>query len=609
MCYHNKVMINKVTDSYKHHLLLIALGPFLKIIEAIFDLLIPLFMKAIIDLNQYNAPSDIPNAISSAFASFIRFFNPSEGGVSDALTGGIIILIMGIVGYAITMVSQYLAAKASLNVGTEVRESLYQKILKLSQKEREDIGSSKLMTVINSDTYQLQNGVLLFVRLAVRTPFILLGSLIISFILDWRVGLAFLAVVPLILLVNFLVLRKTSKGYLDIQSSLDQISNQTSETIEGARVIRASNNQNYEDVKFANKTEDYQNKTIKVNRLNALINPLTFAITSLVLIIIILLLEKDLFGPNNVLVASTIIAEMAYLAQIFFVVVQFSNVIVEMVKAGVSRKRIDSVLAIKPSISNVSSPKTANIKDDEPLIKFDHVSFSFNDAQDYDFLSDLSFEIRKGETFAIIGGTGSGKTTIINLVERFIDASKGQILYKGIPIKEYDLSSLRNDIGLVNQKSSLFKGTIESNYLMSAPHAQKEDIVNAIKEAEADEFVFKYDDDIKHVVNEGASNYSGGQKQRLCIGRALIKKPEILILDDATSALDLLTDKKIRENLSKQKEMTKIIVSQRVATIQNADYILVLDDGKVVGQGQHLDLLNNCPIYQEIYQTQIKKEA
>ena len=601
-------MIRKVSESYKHHILIIALGPFLKIIEAIFDLLIPLFMKAIIDLSQYSSPSDIPNAISSSLASFIRLVNPVGEGISDAITGGIIILVMGIVGYIITMVSQYLAAKASVSVGTEVRSSLYQKLLKLSKKEREEISNAKLMTVINSDTYQLQKGVLYFVRLAVRAPFILVGALIFSFILDWRVGLAYLAIVPMILLVNFLVLRKSSKGYLEIQSELDNISNQTSETVEGARVIRASNNQENEYIKFSNKTETYQNKSIKVNRLNALINPLTFAITSIVLIVIILLLRNDLFGPNNVLVASTIIAEMSYLAQIFFVVVQFSIVIVDVVKASVSRKRIDSVLTIKPQIVNISNPKVGAIKDNEPVIKFDHVSFSFDESKDNYFLNDLDFEIRKGETFAIIGGTGSGKSTIINLIERFYDASKGNILYKGIPLKKYDLTSLRRDIGLVNQKSSLFKGTIKSNYLMSNPNASDEDIIDALKNAQAYEFVSKYDDFINHEVNEGATNFSGGQKQRLCIGRALVRHPELLILDDATSALDLLTDKRIRDYVSSIKDMTKVIVSQRVATVQNADYILVLEGGKVVGQGKHEDLLKTCPIYLEIYQTQIKKE-
>ena len=597
-------MINKVRDSYKHHIISIAFGPFLKIIEAFFDLLIPLFMKAIIDLNQYGNPDLIPNQISKGVASFIRVFNPSGNSLNDALMGGLIILVMGIVGYIITMFSQYIAAYSSVAVGTEVRNSLYRKMLSLSKKEREEIGNSKLITIINSDTYQLQHGVLFFIRLAVRAPFILLGSLVMSFVLDWRVGLAFLTIVPIIFLVNYLVLRKSSKGYVEIQNDLDGLNNKTSETSDGARVVRASNQQEAENNEFSIKTEAYQDKAIKVNRINSLINPLTFAITSIVLIVIILLLKDALFSENSAHMASTIIAEMSYLSQIFFVVTQFSMVVIELVKASVSSKRIDSVLSINPCIvsGDIKAPK-----DKAPLIKFNHVSFSFNEGSNY-FLDGLDFEIRKGETFGIIGGTGSGKTTIINLIERFYDTSKGEVLYQGINIKDFDLYTLRNDIGLVNQKSSLFKGTIKSNFLMSNPNASDEDIINALKEAQAYEFVNKYIDTINHEVNEGGSNFSGGQRQRLCIARALIRKPKLLILDDATSALDLLTDKKVRETIHNYKDMTKVIVSQRVSTIQNADYILVLEGGKVVGLGKHKDLLVNCPIYKEIYETQIRKE-
>lgn len=598
-------MIKKVSDSYKHNILSIALGPFIKIIEAIFDLLIPLFMKAIIDLNQYGSPDNIPNQISAGVASFIKLFNHSSSSMSDALVGGLIILIMGVVGFGLTMISQYIAAVASVAVGTEVRESLFDKMLKLSKKEREQVSNSKILTVMNSDTYQLQHGVLLFVRLVIRAPFILIGSLVMSFILDWKVGLAFTAIVPLIFLVNFLVLRKSSKGYVEIQNDLDDLSNKTSETTDGARVVRASNQQDRENNEFAIKTNAYQDKAIRVNRINSLINPLTFAITSIVLIVIILLLQNSLFSAANTQVASTIIAEMAYLSQIFFVVVQFSQVIIEIVKAHVSSKRIDSVLFINPSIINENKQYVTDNK--APLIRFDHVSFSFTDDENY-FLNDLDFQIRKGETFGVIGGTGSGKSTVINLIERFYDASKGDVLYQGVSLKDYNLNDLRNDIGLVNQKSSLFKGTIKSNFLMSNPTASDEDIIEALKQAQAYEFVSKYKDGINHEVNEGGLNFSGGQRQRLCIARALIRKPNILILDDSTSALDLLTDKRIRETINSFKDMTKVIVSQRVSTIQHADYILVLEGGQVVGQGKHNDLLKNCPIYKEIYETQIRKE-
>ena len=590
-------MIKRVRDSYKHNFAIIAFGPFFKIIEAAFDLLIPLIMKAVLDLNSGKEPSGL--------SAFVRMFNPGGKPLGDAIAGGTIILIMGIVGYVITMISQYLAARASVNVGTEVRGALYRKAVTLSKAERDSIGNAHLLTLINSDTYQLQHGVLLFVRLVVRAPFILIGSLVISFILSWKIGLAFTAIVPMILLVNFIVLKKASKKYVEIQSDLDDLSNSASETSDGARIIRASNQENQENEKFEKKTSSYEEKSVKVNRLNSLINPLTFAITAIVLIVIVLLVQKSLFN-GEVTIVSTIIAEMAYLSQIFFVVVQLSQVAVEIVKASVSKKRIDHVLAIMPKIVNADNPKTGSVEYGEEIIKFSNVSFSFNHDENY-FLNNLNFEIRKGETFGIIGGTGSGKSTIINLIERFYEATAGTISYKGIPLKEYDLNSLRKDIGLVSQKSSLFNGSIKENFLMGNKAASEEEIINALKLAEAFEFVSQYEDGLDHQIKEGGINLSGGQKQRLCIARALIKKPEVLILDDSTSALDLLTDKKIRTNIKDIKDMTKVIVSQRVSTIQNADFILVLEGGKVVGQGKHNDLLDSCPIYREIYETQVKK--
>lgn len=598
------MMIKKVSEAYKKNLALIIFGPLLKIIEAVFDLFIPLFMKAIIDLSQYDEPSQIPNAISQSLARFIRVFSPGDAPISDAITGGIIILVMGVVGFVVTMVAQYLAAVTSTNVGNEVRNSLYNKILHMSKKDRDEITNAKLLTVINSDTYQLEKGVLLFVRLIIRAPFILLGALIFSFVLDWRVGIAFTVIVPLIVLVNILVLRKSSIGYVEIQKDLDELSSSTSEVVEGSRVVRASNNQEASFNKYSNKTSSYEAKSIKVNKINALINPLTFALTSIVLIVIIYLLKGDLFSSSNVLIASTIIAEMSYLAQIFFTTVQITQAIIEVVKAGVSSHRIDDVLAKEESI--ISGDKT-NEDGNYPLIKFNHVNYSFNNDDNY-FLTDLDFEVRKGETLGIIGGTGSGKSTLINLMERFIDVTSGEILYQNTPIKEYDLKSLRDDIGLVNQKASLFKGSIYDNMKMSNPTASEEEIIDALKKAEAYEFVSKYEDGIKHEINEGATNLSGGQKQRLSIARALVKHPKILILDDSTSALDLLTDKRIRSQLNEMKDTTKIIVSQRVATIQNADYILVLEGGKIVERGKHQELMKNSSIYKEIYETQVKKD-
>jgi len=601
--------MDNVKTAYKHYASGFVAGSLLKIIEAVFDLLIPLFMKAIIDINQYIDPSLIPNSISRVLAYFIKSFNFGSSILSNTLTGGGIILVMGILGYVITMISQYIAGKTCVNVSCEVREALYEKALKLSKCDNNKIPMNKMLTLINSDTYYVQQGVLLFIRLLFRIPIILIGSLVISLILDWRIGLSFVALVPLIVFFNVIILRKSSKEYLLIQKDLDGLFQNTSETTEGARVIRASNTKKDENIRFEKRTSSYKEKAVKVNKLNSLINPITFALTSIVLVVIILVVKNNLFGGSeaeNTAIISTIIAEMGYLAQIFFVTVQMTNSAVDITKGIVSSKRINEVLAYEPNITSKENDGFICEKNNSPVIRFNNVSYAFDNNDSY-FLNDLSFEVREGETFGIIGGTGSGKSTVINLIERFIDPSKGNVLYKGCDLKEINLGELRKEIGLVNQKSTLFSGTLRTNFLMANKNATDKDIEEALKKAEAYDFVSKHKDYLDHKVNEGGTNFSGGQKQRLCIARALVKKPSLLILDDSTSALDLLTDKKIRNTISNMKDMTKIIVSQRVATIANCDYILVLDKGHVVGLGNHKTLLSTCDIYKEIYNTQIKK--
>ena len=602
------IVIKRVSDSYKNHLVAFTLGPLLKLIEAFFDLLIPLFMKAVIDLNQYDSPELISNVFTRRLAEFIRLFGtwvPSNQALSDALIGAVIILVMGIIGYVLTMIAQYIAARTAMNVGTEVRESLFNKIINLSKKDREQFGTGRLQTTLNSDTYQVQQGVLFFIRLVARAPFVIIGALIFSFILDWKIGLAFTVIVPLIWIVFFIVLRKSGKQYVSIQSSLDDISTKSTDDINGARVIRAFNNQENENKSFKTITETYETKSVNVHKLNSLINPIVFAITAIVTIAIVFLCRETLLDGSDsekVVISSTIIAAMAYLAQIFFGVVQLPPVLLDIIKAGVSRKRIDAILTYQSSIESGTEESKDNI-----VIEFKNVCFSYKDDSNHYALTNINFQINKGQTLGIIGGTGSGKSTLINLIERFYDTTEGEILYKGINIKDYDLSKLRSEISLVNQKSSLFRGTIKSNFLMANSSASDEQITEALKKAEAYEFVSQYEDYLNHEVNEGGSNFSGGQKQRLCIARGLIINPEVLILDDSTSALDLLTDKKIRTTLSAIDDMTKIIVSQRVATIADADLIILLDKGRAVGMGNHKQLLDSCQIYKEIYESQIKK--
>lgn len=603
--------MKRATDSYKKHLPALILGPFVKLIEAVFDLLIPLFMKAIIDLNQYQNPEFIPNIFSKRLAEFIRLFGtwvPKNQPLSDALIGGTIILVMGIIGFGFTMLAQYIAARTATNVGTEVREGLYNKIINLSKSDREIFGSSRLLTSLNSDTYQIQQGILFFIRLAVRAPFIIFGSLVFSFILDWKIGLAFIALVPTIIIVLLIVLTTSSKKYLSIQESLDNVSKKSNDAITGERVIRAFNRQEDEISSFEETTGVYEKKSIRVHRFNSLINPFVFAVTALITILIIFLLRNSLLNGDEstkVIVSSTIIAEMAYLAQIFFATTQLPPVLLDIVKAGVARKRVDEILKIQPSIED-GSIKNIDANSDN-VFEFKDASFSYRKNSTRYALNNLNFVIKKGQTIGIIGGTGSGKSTIVNLMERFYDVSKGEISFFGKDIKQYTLEALRNNIGLVNQKSSLFKGTIRSNFEMIRKDITDEEIIEALKNAEAYEFVNKYQDGINHEVREGGNNFSGGQRQRLCIARGIAKNPNVLILDDSTSALDLLTDKKVRENIKKINGLTKIIVSQRVSSIIDADQIILLDKGFIVGLGTHEELLKECEIYKEIYESQTRK--
>lgn len=608
-------MIKKTFDSYKNNILSFIFGPMLKMIEAIFDLLIPLFMKSIIDLSKYGDANNIPNPISSSLAKFIRFFGTWVYGnqsVNDSLIGFVIIIVMGIVGFLITMITQYIAAKTAMKVGTQIRETLFNKILSFSKKEREKIGSSKLLTILNADTYQVQQGVLIFIRLIVRAPFIIIGALVISLILNWKIGLIFIAIIPLILFVVFFIMNKSSKKYMDIQSQLDGLSNKTSDTVDGAKVIRAFNKQTVENNDYSIKTNDYKKAAISTNKLNSLINPLTFAIISVATLCVVLIGGSPMINSaseTNVEIASTIITEVAYLAQIFTTLIQLTNVVLVLTKSRVSRARVDSVFMLEPSIKDCDNPIVKNINEKEEIISFKEVSLCYEEEGN-NAISDISFNLLKGQSLGIIGGTGSGKSTLINLIERFVDPTKGEVFYKGDNLKSYSLSGLRNEIALVPQKSVLFKGTIKSNLLMGNLNASIDDINSALKDAMAYDFVYKNEDNINHEVEEEGKNFSGGQRQRLCIARALIKKPEIIILDDSTSALDLLTDKQVRTNISeKYQGITKIIISQRVSTIMDCDLILVLDGGRLVGKGNHEFLLNNCPIYLETFESQTKKEA
>ncbi len=607
-------MLKSCFESYKKHPIAFTIGPLLKILEAIFDLLIPLFMKAIIDLSVYENVSDISNPLTRLIGSFIRiipaWINNNQP-LNDALIGGTIILIMGVVGFLTTMLTQYIAAKTSCDVATEIRNSLYKKILLLSKDKKNQIGNNKLLTIINSDSYQVQQGVLIFIRLIVRAPFIVIGALAISFILNFYVGLVFLCIIPLILLIIFIVMRKSSKEYLNIQNRLDDISTKTVDTINGTKIIRGFNKVEEEQYHFEKKVNSYKKQALFVNRINAFINPLTFAVISLATISVVLIgglaINSGSSHQDNISLASIIITEIAYLMQIFVTLMQLSNVILILTKAGASRKRIDEVLSLEETIVDKETGIVKEINNGDELIKFDNVCLSYLKGGNY-ALENISFVLKKGESLGIIGGTGSGKSSIISLIERNIDSTKGNILYKGEDIKQYKLSTLRENIGLVAQKSLLFKCSIRSNLLIAKEDATDEEMINALKCAKAYDFMKDYDDGLDHIVNEKGSNFSGGQRQRICIARALLKNSELLILDDSTSALDLLTDKEVRNNISKQyPNTTKIIVSQRVSSIMDLDNIIVLSYGRIDAFGKHQDLLKTSSIYKSLYESQLEK--
>ena len=614
-------MLTKTSDAYKKHIPALILGPTLKMIEAIFDLLIPLFMKSIIDLSKNVSSSLDPlagmNTINRSISKFILLFGTWIDGnesLNFAIIGGTMILIMGVLGFLTTMVTQYVAAKTAVAVGTDVRDSLYQKILSLSKKDREKLGNNRLLTILNADSYQVQQGVLIFIRLIVRAPFIILGALVISIILDWQIGLVFVAIIPLILFVIFYIMGKSSKEYLKIQEKLDGLSNKSSDTLDGAKVIRAFNSEGMEDKDFSAKAEDYRLSATHVQKLNALINPLTFAIIALATSMVVVLGGLPIISNNATdpilasQTSSTIITEVAYLAQIFTTLVQLTNVVMILTKAKVSSKRINSVLGITPSIHDSEHPFTKEIKEGDEILSFDDVSLGYKDEGNL-ALQNIDFSLKKGQSLGIIGGTGSGKSTLINLMERFLDATKGKVSYKGEDIKNYSLSELREEIALVPQKSVLFKGTIRSNMKMANEDCTDEEITDSLKNAMAYEFVSKYKEYIDYEVEEGGKNFSGGQRQRLCIARALVKHPEVIILDDSTSALDLLTDKTVRENIHNHYQgITKVIVSQRVSTVSDCDLILVLEGGKLIGKGTHDELMNTCSIYRETYESQTRKE-
>ena len=563
----------------------VLIGPVFKLTEAVFELIVPLVMAQIIDVGIAN------------------------GDRGYVLRMGGVMVLLGLVGLGCALICQYCAARASQGFGTVLRSEMFRHINTLSHGEIDQIGTPSLITRITNDVNQLQLAVAMLIRLVVRAPFLVIGATVMALLLDWKLACIFFVAAPLMALVLYLVMSRSIPFYRIIQKKLDRISLITRENLSGVRVIRAFSRQEKEKERFAQASEDQMSTSIAVGRISALLNPLTSAIINLAIAAVIW------FGGFRVdaggMTQGEVIAFVNYLNQILLAMIVVANLVVIFTKAAASATRVDEVLELHPSIVNrVSRP--AQEVEGSPEIAFDAVSFAYPDAGAYS-LSDISFTVARGQTLGIIGGTGCGKSTLVNLIPRFYEVSQGSLKVDGVDVRDYPMEQLRGKVGIVPQRAVLFSGTLRQNMQWRKQDATDEEIWQARETAQAASFVRKMPDGLDSVILQGGKNLSGGQKQRLTIARALVGEPEILILDDSASALDFATDAALRRAIAKfsagrGNRMTTIIVSQRANTVRYADQIVVLDDGKAAGIGTHEQLLESCQTYREIYWSQNERQ-
>ena len=557
-------------------------APLFKLLEASFELIVPLVMAAIID-----------NGITASDKSYIWKM------------GGVLVLLAA-VGLISSVTAQYFAAKAAVGFSTKLRHILFEKIESLSFSKMDTVGTSTLITRMTSDINQVQSGVNLVLRLFLRSPFIVFGAMAMAFTVNVRAAMVFVVTIPLLSIVVFSVMAASLPLYKKVQSSLDTVLSHTRENLEGTRVIRAFNKQNDEIDSFNRDNELLTNMQQVVGRISALTNPLTFIIINIATIAVIVSGGKQVYA--GILTQGEVVALVNYMSQILVELIKLANLIVQVTKAVACGNRIADVLSI-PSKLPEKNPKLIDAKAGAPEVEFDHVCMTYEGAAD-ETLTDISFTVQKGQTIGIIGGTGSGKSSLVNLIPRFYDATKGTIRIQGNDINDYDAVQLRDKIGVVMQKAVLFAGTIADNLRWGKNDATEEEMWKALDIAQATEVVKGKEGGLDYMIEQGGKNLSGGQKQRLTIARAVVKDPDILILDDSASALDFATDASLRAALKGMHgDKTIFIVSQRTSSIQFADNIIVLDDGQMVGFGPHEELLNTCETYKEIYDSQFKKES
>lgn len=566
------------------------LAPLFKMLEASFELFVPLVMAAIIDVGIAN--KDKPYIVKMCF----------------------VLIALGIIGLVCSITAQYFAAKAATGVGTGIRHGLFEHIQKFTFTEMDQLGTSTLITRMTSDINQIQSGVNLVLRLFLRSPFIVFGAMIMAFTVDVKAALVFVVTIPLLSLIVFGIMLVTMPMYKKVQADLDQVLLATRENLTGARVIRAFNKEEDETKRFENANQILTDAQKYVGRISGMMNPLTYIIVNGAIIALIYVgaVRVDIGD----LTQGQVVALINYMSQILVELVKLANLIISVTKAAACLNRVESVLAVKPDMNegevrweSNSSEKGLELKNKVPVVEFSHVSLTYKGTSDTS-LSDINFCAEKGQTIGIIGGTGSGKSSLVNLIPRFYDATEGTVKINGRDIKEYQTENLREHIGVVLQKAVLFKGSIADNLRWGKEDATEQDMYDALDISQAREFVDTKQGGLEFQIEQGGRNLSGGQKQRMTIARALVRKPEILILDDSASALDFATDAALRKSIKEMKNQpTVFIVSQRAASIQYADQIIVLDDGAMAGIGTHEELLKDCPIYQEIYYSQFPKEA
>lgn len=559
-----------------------ALAPLFKMLEATFELFVPLVVAAIID-----------KGITTGDSGYV-------------LRMGLILISLGIVGLVCSITAQYFAAKAAVGFATKLKHALFGHIQSLSFTEIDTLGTSTMITRMTSDTNQVQNGVNMVLRLFLRSPFIVFGAMIMAFTIDVKAAMIFVVTIPLLSIVVFGIMILTMPMYRKVQANLDRVLGSTRENLTGARVIRAFSKEQEETEHFEKENAALADMQLFVGKISALTNPVTYIIINAATII--LLYTGAVRVDEGSITQGEVVALVNYMSQILIELVKLANLIITITKALACANRIESVFEMQSSMEWKEVSESNGKAEGDLSVEFDHVSLTYAGAG-AESLSDIDFRAKRGQTIGIIGGTGSGKSSLVNMIPRFYDATKGEVRVDGRNVKDYSMEELREKIGVVLQKAVLFQGTIRENLLWGKGDATEEDLWQAVETAQAREFVEQKDGKLDAPVAQEGRNLSGGQRQRLTIARALVGHPDILILDDSASALDYATDAALRKAIKElEGEMTVFIVSQRASSIRYADQIIVLDDGCMVGIGTHDELLRSCEVYQEIYYSQFPKE-